>query len=250
MGGRRGPGCRARRAAGRRPGYVAGPGHGAAWTTLSAPPGSPRPSPAAPSWTAAPRPPPTARRSGRSCSCHQPAAAAPGTPASAERPGPARRRRRAAGPAAGPGRRRPPPPRSAPASPLPTPPASPPDRPMRGPAPRLAAPPPGRSPPPCAWPYAGPHRSSLLSWHAPSRSPGEWRTWRACLITDLLTLAPLLSHATARTGRLAPRYKARPHAVGRRFGSQPVGPHERYGTTAAPSGTIRRFVANPRAYGW
>ena len=115
-------------------------------------------------------------------------------------------------------------------------------QPMRGPAARPAAPPPGRSPPPCASPYAGPRRSSLLSWHAPSRSSGEWRTWRACLITDLLALAPLSSHATARTGRLAPRYKARPGqcgTVGRRFGSQPVGPHERYGTTAAPSGTIR-----------
>jgi hypothetical protein len=70
----------------------------------------------------------------------------------------------------------------------------------------------------------------------------EWRTWRACLITDLLALAPLSSHATARTGRLAPRSKARPHAVGRRFGSQPVGPHERYGTTAAPSETIRNHA--------
>jgi len=26
----------------------------------------------------------------------------------------------------------------------------------------------------------------------------EWGTWRACLITDLLALAPLLSHATAK----------------------------------------------------
>ena len=114
-----------------------------------------------------------------------------------------------------------------------------PAQPRRGPGSRPAAPPPGRSPPPCASPYAGPRRSSLLSWHAPSRSSGKWRTWRACLIPDLLALAPLSSHATARTGRLAPRSKARPHAVGRRFGSQPVGPHERYGTTAAPSGTIR-----------
>src|SRR5205814_7980785 len=112
---------------------------------------------------------------------------------------------------------------------------------MRGSAPRPAAPPPGRSPPPCAWPYAGPRRSSLLSWHAPSRSSGEGRTWRACLIPDLLALVPLSSHATARPGRLAPRSKARPHAAGRRFGSQPVGPHERYGTTAAPSGSIRRL---------
>ena len=46
--------------------------------------------------------------------------------------------------------------------------------------------------------------------YAPSRHHREWRTWRACLITDLLSLAPLLSHATARPGRLAPRYKARP----------------------------------------
>ena len=38
----------------------------------------------------------------------------------------------------------------------------------------------------------------------------EWRTWRACLITDLLALAPLSSHATARPDRLAPRSKARP----------------------------------------
>jgi hypothetical protein len=36
------------------------------------------------------------------------------------------------------------------------------------------------------------------------------RTWRACLITDLLSLAPLSSHATERSGRPAPRYKARP----------------------------------------
>ena len=46
--------------------------------------------------------------------------------------------------------------------------------------------------------------------YAPSRHHRERRTWRACLITDLLSLAPLLSHATARPGRLAPRYKARP----------------------------------------
>jgi hypothetical protein len=29
--------------------------------------------------------------------------------------------------------------------------------------------------------------------------------------------------------------------AGRRIGSQPIGPHERYGTTAAPSDTIRRI---------
>ena len=95
-------------------------------------------------------------------------------------------------------------------------------QPTRGPASRPAAPPPGRSPPPCASPYAGPRRSSLLSWHAPSRSSGEWRTWRACLITDLLALAPLLSHATARPGRLAPRSKARPHRRGRQADREPA----------------------------
>ena len=132
------------------------------------------------------------------------------TPASAERPGPARRRRRAAGPAAGPARRHPPPPRSAPARPLPTPPASQPDRPMRGPAARPAAPPPGRSPLPCAWPLCGstPIITAVIDTLQVVRR--EWRTWRACLIPDLLALAPLLSHATARPGRLAPRYKARP----------------------------------------
>ena len=78
--------------------------------------------------------------------------------------------------------------------------------------------------------------------HAPS--PRERRrTWRACLIPDLLALAPLLSHATTRTDRLAPRSKARPHAAGRRLGSQPIGPLERYGTTAASSGSIRRLLA-------
>ena len=46
--------------------------------------------------------------------------------------------------------------------------------------------------------------------YPPVRHHQERRTWRACLITDLLSLAPLLSHATARPGRLAPRYKARP----------------------------------------
>jgi hypothetical protein len=40
-GDRRGPGRTARRASGRRPGYVAGPGPGAAWPAPSAPPGSP-----------------------------------------------------------------------------------------------------------------------------------------------------------------------------------------------------------------
>jgi len=75
--------------------------------------------------------------------------------------------------------------------------------------------------------------------HPPGHPRGRGRTWRACLIPDLLGLAPLSSHATARPDRLAPRSKARPHAVGRRFGSQPVGPHERYGTPAAPSGSIR-----------
>ena len=36
------------------------------------------------------------------------------------------------------------------------------------------------------------------------------RVFQVEVITDLLSLAPLLSHATARPGRLAPRYKARP----------------------------------------
>src|SRR5208282_137655 len=113
----------------------------------------------------------------------------------------------------------------------------------RAPAARPAAAQPRRSPPPYASPYAGPRRSSLPPSACSKSFAGKCRTWRACLIPDLLALAPLSSHATARTDRLAPRSKARPHAVGRRFGSQPVGPHERYGTTTAPSGSIRRECA-------
>ena len=115
------------------------PGPGAASTTPSAPPGSPRRSLAGWPSTAAPRPPPTRHRSGRSYSCHQPAAAAPGTPASAARPAPARPPRPAAGPAAGPARLHLPPPRSAPATPPPRPQASRPERRRRAPAARPAA---------------------------------------------------------------------------------------------------------------
>ena len=86
------------------------------------------------------------------------------------------------------------------------------------------------------------HADHHCHQHTPRSSPrGMAEPQRACLIPDLLALAPLSSHATARPGRLAPRSKARPHAVGRRFGSQPTGPLERYGTTAAPSGSIRRL---------
>src|SRR5205814_1911676 len=68
-------------------------------------------------------------------------------------------------------------------------------------------------------------------------------------LSDLLALAPLSSHATVSTGRLAPRSKARPHAAaGRRFRSQPIGPLERYRTTAASSGS-RRFWPHRRAGG-
>jgi len=90
------------RAADKRPDCGPGPGRGAAWTAPSAPPRDPRPPPGAGTWSAAPRQRPTARRSGRSCSCPRPAAAAPGRPAWAARPAPAPRRRPAAGPAGDP----------------------------------------------------------------------------------------------------------------------------------------------------
>jgi hypothetical protein len=133
-----------------RPGYASGPGRGAVWPTPSRPRHGPRRAPGAGPGTAAPRPPPTRRRSGRSCWCPRPAAAAPGQPASAARPAPAHRRRPAAGPAGAPARRRPPPPRPAPATPPPTPAAVPPERRRPAPAARPAAPRPRRSPPRCA----------------------------------------------------------------------------------------------------
>ena len=71
------------RAAGSRPGYGPGPGHGAVWTRSSAPPRGPRRPPDARPSTAAPRPPPSGRHPGRSCWCSRTAAAAPGRPASA-----------------------------------------------------------------------------------------------------------------------------------------------------------------------
>ncbi len=78
------------------------------------------------------------------------------------------------------------------------------------------------------------HQHALQHRHQTGRTAAGMPNYR------MLALAPLSSHATARPGRLAPRSKARPHnAAGRRFGSQPAGPPERYGTTAAPSGSIR-----------
>jgi hypothetical protein len=199
------------RAAGRRPGYGPGPGPGAVSPRSSAPRHDPRRAPGAGLGTAAPRPPPRRRHPGHSCSCPRPAAAAPGRPASAAHRPPAHRRRPAAGPAGTPDRRRPRSPRPAPATPPPTPAAVLPGTGRRAPAARPAAPHLYRSPPRCASSCAGRSRSSLPpSAHsrpfAPNRKPR-----RACLIT-VLALAPLSSHATARPGRLAPRYQARPPA--------------------------------------
>ena len=72
--------------------------------------------------------------------------------------------------------------------------------------------------------------STAASFTAPNREGPR----PACLIT-VPALAPLPGHATARPGRLAPRHKARPPSVtGRRFGSQPAGPPERYGKPQRP----------------
>ena len=134
-------------------------------------------------------------------SCRQPAAAAPGTRAPAGRPGPLDGGDELLG-AAGPARQRPSTaqvrsghagahrPASRPAQPGAT-------------GPRPAAPQRAdhhrRVPPLCG--------STLIISAVIERSKsssGEWRTWRACLIPDLLSLVPLSSHATARPGRPLP----------------------------------------------
>ena len=120
------------------------------------------------------------------------------------------------------------------ARPPPRPAAVPPGMGRHAPAAGPAAPHLCRSPPRYASSCAGRSRSSRPpSAHSPDRCHRTGRPRRACLIT-VLALAPLSSHTAARPGGLAPRSKARPHnAAGRRIGSQPAGPPERYGSTAA-----------------
>jgi hypothetical protein len=77
------PGRTAPRAAGSRPGYGPGPGHGAVSPGSSAPRRGPRRPPDARPSTVARRPPPSRRHPGRSCGCSRTAAAAPGRPISA-----------------------------------------------------------------------------------------------------------------------------------------------------------------------
>jgi hypothetical protein len=222
----------ARRGAGTRPDCGSGPGHGGAWTRPSAPRRGHRRSPAAGLWTAAPRPRRTGHRSGRSCSCPRPAAAGPARPAWAARQGPARRPPPAAGPGAGPARRRPRPPRSAPASPQPTRPASPSGRRRRGPAAHPAVLPLRLSPPPCGSLVRVHADHYNCHQHAPAHRHQQWGTWRACLITDSLSLVPLSSHATARPGGLAPRYRARP--LTRSAGGSGASPPDLTNATAQP----------------
>ena len=120
-------------------------------------------------------------------------------------------------------------PASAPATAPPTPPAARPGPRRRGPAARPAAPPPRRSPPRYASPYAGRSRSSLPSSARSSIVTRNERTAAGMPNTGLLALAPLSSHATARTDRLAPRSKARPQR-GRQAVREPAHrTSERYG---------------------
>src|ERR1700758_1736614 len=110
----------------------------------------------------------------------------------------------------------------------PTPAAAGPATPTRGPAPRPAPSRPGRSPPQCATPYADPHRSSLPPSTAPFHSSSGGDPWRAGLIPDRSAVAPLSSHATARARQAGTSISSQATTVGRRFGSQPIGPLKRY----------------------
>ena len=141
-------------------------------------------------------------------------------------------------------RRRPRPPRSAPASPPPTPPASRPERPQA----RTRISPSGSS-------------AALITTAVCDPLCGSTPIITATISTlhivrhgmENVAGMPNYGSASARTS-FEPRHGENPAGwhldlkpdqatagtVGRRFGSQPVGPHERYGTIAAPSGTIRR----------
>jgi hypothetical protein len=68
--------------------------------------------------------------------------------------------------------------------------------------------------------------------HAPAHRHQQSGTWRACLITDSLSLVPLSSHATARPGGLAPRYRARP--LTRSAGGSGASPSDLTNATARP----------------
>jgi hypothetical protein len=75
--------------------------------------------------------------------------------------------------------------------------------------------------------------------------------WRACLIPDRSAVAPLLSHATAGSGGLAHRYKARPQRSAGGSGASPSDPSNATTNAATLSGTIRRECARQRRrYGW
>jgi hypothetical protein len=233
------------RGAGRRPDRGPAPGRGAAWARPSVPPRDPRPPPRARPWNPAPPPPPTARRPGRLCSCHRPAAAAPAKPARAARPAPAPP---GGGPLPG---QQPAQPAGAPGSPRPL-------RPRRRPPDQRAGLGRARTDPQITQRLFRRadrhHRVRALvridpdhhrpHQHTPPSSPEMARPWRASLIPGLLTLAPLSSHATARTDRPAPRSKARPRERGRQAVREPAHrTSERYGQAPQrrPRSLLGRF---------
>jgi len=193
--------------------------------------------------SAAPRWRPGGRRWDRSCSPLRWPAAGPGRPAWAARPAPAPRPPPAPGPAGDPARRRPPPPRSAPARTSPRSAAAPPARPRPVPAPAPALPHQRRAPPPCATPCAGPRRSSSPPRPAPFLTLMPDGTAAGMPYYRSVSVAPLMSHATARPGRPARRSKARPSPAGSGYESQAHRTSRRYdpGRNACTESAIRRI---------
>jgi hypothetical protein len=102
---------------------------------------------------------------------------------------------------------------------------------------RTRKPPSGSSATPIATavcePLCGRRRSSLPPSATPSSSSG--RTVAGMPDSGAAGVAPLLSHTTARPDGRARRYSARPHAAGRRSGSQPIGPLNATAKAATPT---------------
>jgi len=143
-----------------------------------------------------------------------------------------------------PARRRLPPPRPALARPSPTAAAASPDRPRLLPAPRQAAVHPRRPLPPCASPYAGPHRSSLPPRPAPSFTLRQMGT-----MAGMPYSGPVASHlfrATPRQGPAGRHVVRKPGRLSRPAAdlrATPAGPLNATTSTVTPcsDSSIRRI---------